>query len=496
MDFGETSDTELWDLLDSSSGEEKGKILIELSFRNLRRGEFNKAISCAHPAIELFQELKIRDQESIANYVLGCASRAEGDIEQAIGVLNAACEGFREIGLENLLGLACYELANAHALSGNISEADGTFVSSLNILTSAGDAFGVTQTGCDYGEFLGSLGQQSRALDVFTKTKEFAKKLEDPLKVAFIDDRIAACLIELARGTEALDHLKAALDVISYTGTKGQLAWALYRYGWTLQTFGYFHQALNILEQAKEVFGELDEIREKAKCDFQIAHVLCSLGEYEDANALYAKLKEVFSSIGDEESSILCEVNRASNISKAGDKETASRIFRDLIEDLDESEFGYIRRFSRIELAHCLNSMEFYAEALEQVEMIDIEEYGDNRLARLGYLNTKARTLVYNNRSEEGERLLQEIFNTYLCKGLEATYAEALETLSIINHIRGNDLEMLDLRGKAISYFLAGGDVSSARRLADTFAFAPSDSISQVQELAQTDSGFKFGFSP
>lgn len=496
MDFKSNSDTELWSILENSSGEERGRILIELGFRSLNKRDFNKAISFSQPAVELFKELKIKDQESIANYVYGSASRAQGELNHSITALKSACEGFREVGLENLLGLACYELANAHIELGKFNEAEDSFVSSLNILTAVGDNFGVTQAGSEYGEFLGRQGLQARALEIFTQTKEFAKNLDDPLKVAYIEDRIAACLIELARGSEALDHLKTALDIVSYAGSQNQIAWALYRYGWTLQTFEYSHQALKILEESKKIFDELGDVRQKAKCDFQIAHVLHSLDEFEEADILYSQLKEVFSSFGDLESHYLCEVNRGNNLSKTGDKATAINIYKTLISSIPEGHFEYIKRYARTELAHCLNSEEFYKEALEQVEAIDISEYADNRLARLGYLNVWARTLALNNRIDDAEFALKEILSTELCKGLETTYAQALETLSMIAHIKGNDVEMLDLRGKAISYYLAGADVNNARKLADNFAFAPSNSLSKLKEITQTPSGFKFGFTP
>lgn len=496
MDFKSNSDSELWDYLENSSGEERGRILIELGFRSLNKRDFNKAISFSQPAVELFRELKIRDQESIANYVYGSATRAQGELVHSISALKSACEGFREAGLENLLGLAYYELANAQIQLGEFKEAEDSFVTSLNILTAVGDDFGVTQAGSEYGELLGSQRLQTRAFEIFTQTKEFAKNLNDPLKVAYIEDRIAACLIELARGDEALDHLKSALDIVSYAGSREQIAWALYRYGWTLQTFEYSHQALKILEDAKQIFEELGDVRQKAKCDFQIAHVLNSLGEFEQADMLYSQLKEIFNSLGDLESNFLCEVNRGTNLSKAGDKTTAINIFKKIISSIPEGNFEYIKRYAKIELANCLNSEEFYKEALEQVEAIDISEFGDNRLARLGYLNVWARTLALNKRIEEAEFALKEILSTELCTGLETTYAQALETLSIIAHVKGNDVEMLDLRGKAISYYLAGGDVNSARKLANSFAFAPSNSLSKLKELTQTPSGFRFGFTP
>ena len=155
MDFKSNSDTELWSILENSSGEERGRILIELGFRSLNKRDFNKAISFSQPAVELFKELKIKDQESIANYVYGSASRAQGELNHSITALKSACEGFREVGLENLLGLACYELANAHIELGKFNEAEDSFVSSLNILTAVGDNFAVTQAGSEYGEFLG-----------------------------------------------------------------------------------------------------------------------------------------------------------------------------------------------------------------------------------------------------------------------------------------------------------------------------------------------------
>ena len=111
-------------------------------------------------------------------------------------------------------------------------------------------------------------------------------------------------------------------------------------------------------------------------------------------------------------------------------------------------------------------------------------------------MNVWARTLALNNRIDDAEFALKEILSTELCKGLETTYAQALETLSMIAHIKGNDVEMLDLRGKAISYYLAGADVNNARKLADNFAFAPSNSLSKLKEITQTPSGFKFGFTP
>ena len=238
MDFEKVSDADLWKLLETSTGRERGKALIELGFRALRSGDFNAATSYADPAIELFKELDVIDQMSISQYISGSATRAQGQLNQAILLLKSACQGFQESAQENLLGIALRELANAYASSNLIAQAEEAFLSSINILSSIEDTSGVTQVGCEYGEYLGTLGFQSRALEIFLKTKEFAKGLDDPLKVAYIEDRIAACLIELAEGTRALDHLKSALEIVSYAGDKKQIAWALYRYGWTLQTFG------------------------------------------------------------------------------------------------------------------------------------------------------------------------------------------------------------------------------------------------------------------
>jgi len=496
VDFNTLTDNQLWEAVEKSEGNKKGLILVELGLRSLVNGEFRKAISCAGPAIQIFSELGVTDQKAIAQYVLGSASREDGETGIAIDTLKLACNGLRQSGNEKLLGMACSELAQAYSDYGDWINANDTYVSSFTILSSVGDSLGVTQVGSSFGEMLGSLGLQSKALDVFEKTKIFAKELEDPLKVAYLDDRIAACLIELARGNEALDHLKSALDVISYTGTKDQYAWALYRYGWTLQTFNYDHQALSVLEDAKGIFNELGEVQKKAKCDFQIAHALSSLGDHGEANGLYLTLEGVFRSLGDDETAILCVVNRAINIAKFGIKEEAVQIYKSMLADDICNKYDYIVRHIKIELARCFNFMQFYGEALEQVDSINIESYGDNLLGRLEYLNVKARTLVHNKRIEEAEEVLKKIMNIEFSRGFENTYAEALETLSIISHIKENETEMLDLRGRSISYYLAGNDLINARRLADSFTFAPSKTIEKVQKLVQENPGFSFGFVP
>ena len=377
-----------------------------------------------------------------------------------------------------------------------MDKAEDSYISALNILTSANETSSVVQVAVEYGEFLGKLGRQGKALTIFRRAKEYAVNLGQPLQVAHIDDRIAACLIELAEGIEALDHLKSALDVITYAGPESDIAWAMYRYGWTLQTFGFHHQSLNILNEAKQKFQNLSDIRHIALCDFQLAHAYSALGDYQAADELYVKLREVFKSLGMEENALLCEVNRGVNFSQSGRQENARDVYEMILSKKSAEQYCYIYRGVVWRLADTFNSMEYFQDALDLLDEINESDFGDDKLARLEFINTRGMALVGCNRVDEAEQQLQEVLISELSQGLEAVYAKALETLSIIAGLKGDDLDALDLRGKAISYYLAGKKVSEATRLAKAFAFAPSETLSRAEQPNRESEQFRFGFGP
>lgn len=495
MDLNNATDGDLWKYLEEADTSDKGSIYLELGFRNLGRDNFNEALSCAEAAEVQFVANGDLMGKSVALYLNACALNATGEYEKSIEYSEKASEGFREYSEESFLGKAAWEIAIANGRMGRFDEAVEAFISSLNLLTSAGENYLVTKVGADYGELLGSYGKQEKALSVFYRTKEVAVTLNSPLEVAHLDDRIAACLIDLARGQEALDHLKSALDVIAYTGGKKDYAQALYRYGWTLQTFSYHNEAIANLEKARDLFYELNDIAQAAECDFQIAHARSNRREYEEADAIYSRLREVFKSLGKTESAILCDVNRGMNLHKSGHLEAASNIYRSLLDDPQVQRYGFIQRNLTYSLTRLLNQWGHYTDALKLIETIDIDEIGENKIALRFYQNTLARSLVGCNRLDDGQAALQPILSMNFEKGLEAGYAEALETLGLIAELKSDDAEAMNLRGKAIAYYLAGGEIADAQRLAGTFTFAHSETLEKSTEPRDEMSKFSFGFT-
>jgi tetratricopeptide (TPR) repeat protein len=156
MDFNNATDGDLWKHLEEADASDKGSIYLELGFRNLGRDNFNEAFSCAEAAEKAFEANDDLMGKSVAQYLNACALNATGEYDKSIEFSEKASEGFREYSEESFLGKAAWEIAIANGRMGRFDEAVEAFVSSLNLLTSAGENYLVTKVGADYGELLGS----------------------------------------------------------------------------------------------------------------------------------------------------------------------------------------------------------------------------------------------------------------------------------------------------------------------------------------------------
>jgi tetratricopeptide (TPR) repeat protein len=317
------------------------------------------------------------------------------------------------------------------------------------------------------GEAQGVRNEQVSALRTFRESLRLFKLGGDYIGSGRAHDRIAAALIDLGDLPEAVTHLRESLNIFEYIKDELRIAYSQYRLGWTLVTMGQNFEAIPLLRRSSETYKANNQFVNAANADTQLAHALSAIGEDDEALDLYRKTRSMYDAAGEMNSAWIADVNAAGRLLNR-DAEAAIAIYRRVIAEAKADNDDFIIQASIVRLAEALCKLETeagYHEALELLNQVSVEYWGDEIEQRSRHLNALALAYIKVGRTDDAEPLLNQVVNVGLESGFLSESAEANRLLSDIEADRGNLEKSNQLVASAIALFLAAGEDDKARSL-------------------------------
>jgi len=323
-DSPELTEDQLWSAVADAQGTQRAELLHQLTGLLYERGNYQDAASTGEESADGFAQADLPYDEGFSRAEAGMAYQELGRQAEALSSFTTACARFRESGHEKDCAQATVRAGQCLNALGRPQEPLSIWDSAQNLFASIRQPAMAADVALNRGNLLGFLGRQSEALEVFQGARALRRPLGDAGAVVDIDDRIAAALIDLGRHGEALEVLRAVLRVREGGTNEHALAYARYRYGWTLALVHQQQDAKPVMEQARADYQRLDNTFGVARCDLILADCLQALGQGEASIELYQRAASVFDAVGADDDKLVANANQAIAHAAMGDYEAAA----------------------------------------------------------------------------------------------------------------------------------------------------------------------------
>ena len=491
--FNEMSDQELWDLTSDDDDRIKADAYYSLGQRFFDRKRYSDAVGPITASKDLYKKVDDGKSEGLASFtsalILGYLDRHD----EAVEYFTSAIELYKEHGTDEMVADAVRGRADALVKIDRDVEARDDYRGASNYYLAASRRTAAGICLLELGDSLGASGSQAEALEVFEESLVIFQSNGDFVGSGRSHDRLAAALIDLGEMEKAISHLEEAFRIFEYINDEHRFAYAQYRLGWTLVSNGEPEKAIEMLKAASASYKKQERFVDAANADNQIAHAYAALGYSAEALDLYSKTKTIYEAAGKVESSLLADVNSVKLMSPDNiDGQVA--IYRRVITAAQEEELDYIEQACKTRLAEILckyDTEEQYEAALELVNDVPENYWGDNRQEHARLVTAKALALVELNRDSEAETLLLEIVSHGFASGYAKEMGEAHFLLGLIASANKDKDKSDDYVAKAVALCLASGDVERAKELSEILlpdAGGSSKEILQAEPASIADS--------
>jgi tetratricopeptide (TPR) repeat protein len=491
--INDMSDQELWDLTSDDDDRVKADAYFGLGQRFFERKRYSDAVGPATAAKDLYNKVGDGKSEGPASYysalVLGYLERHE----EAVEYFTAAISLYKEHGTEEMVADSLRGRADANVKVSNHVEAIDDYRAASNFYLAANRK---TPSGIcllELGDILGAMGSQTEALGIFEEALKIFQSNGDFIGSGRAHDRSAAALIDLGEMEKAIGHLEEALTIFEYTNNEYRFAYAQYRLGWTLVSNGEPERAIDMLKAASASYKKQERFVDAANADNQIAHAYAAMGYSAEALDLYSRTKTIYEAAGNVESSLLADVNSAKLMSP-DNLDGQVVIYKRVIQAAQEEEIDYIEQACKTRLAEILckyDTDEKFEEALDLVNDVPEDYWGENRQEHARLVTAKALALFELNRDSEAESLLLEVVSHGFASGYAKEMGEAHFLLGMIASSKKDKDKSDDYVAKAVALCLASGDVARAKELSEILlpdATGSSTEVLQAEPVSISES--------
>lgn len=464
------TDAELWELAGSQDKAERAQALLQITMRMQAHGEVESSLSQASSARQLFIDLEMEYDEARAGFYEARAHFESGNFDSALKVIDRTIELYRVYASEVDLAAAISLKAKAQRDLKLRAAAQENFQIACNLYASNGSHTAAGICALEVLEIQGADGRQSEALITGRRALEIFQEGADLIGVGRAHDRIAASLIDLGDIYTAIEHLREALRVFLYVEHDYYSAWGQYRLGWTLVTVGQNTEAIPLLEAASRWYKDNQNYTSAADADTQLAHALTNEGKEEQARELYRTTKAIYAGSGNPEGARLADGNIAASLARSELFEEAIAIYRRLIDEGRAANDGYLVRAISTRLANSLRELSTFEaaeEALDLLNAVPLEDWGDSRFDRVFQLDSYMNINSFLGRIDEVERYAHLILEFGIEPGFISFTANAYKLLGLIEFDRGNENLSNSLIAQAIALYLADGSDETARELSN-----------------------------
>jgi CHAT domain-containing protein/tetratricopeptide (TPR) repeat protein len=259
---------------------------ISLFSRTQEKGDYSLAVRALRPATAQDRELLTADR----HYLSGEQMRRKQTPEarrQAISEYQIAAQYFRHSGAAFRLGLTLTTMSLLQVQTGDYRGAATAAEEAANALQSTNHMHGEMIATNNHAAALELLGEPHRALQIYRRSLDLARRRADRFNEALRLNNIAALEQGLGNWPAALDYLEQALAMFRQLGDRRRQALVLQNTAVGYLTLGDFDSTIATLHTALPLFREAKDLRGEADTWLSLGAAHFLLNDFEKALDAY-----------------------------------------------------------------------------------------------------------------------------------------------------------------------------------------------------------------
>jgi tetratricopeptide (TPR) repeat protein len=506
--FDQYSDDQLWAYLKEAENEARVDTLLELSERNLNRGDHAQAASFAEQAAIEAQKFMSNTTVENARYRQGLAFWRADRYDEALSAFQSGIEAYQEpdpkIELsKNQWGIAsCYYFQEKYA--------DSAVWAKLSTETALAEE---EMSMAGLNKFLEARAlymnnQKDLALVACEEARGYRRVGQELNEVAEIDAYMAQIHAYLGNYSEAASLLRNCL-VLSEATSSPKIKYFSYRLGNALIDLGEYQEARIHLERAKDLYQKVDDHSSLADCYFSLSLTYKDDTDLDESLELTRSATSLWDALGDNDSYIK-GLQRISILlfSKAEYAQSieVNRRIMDFCLSIENEPYMVNYGWALLRMVDCYQALQEWTIALESIESTDMFGNSSDHPGTIWFYSLKAKSLFALNRHEEAMGVADTalaLTNNDEVSFYTAHLYEIKARVSLEQERPDKERHL----AHAIALLLAFGETDTARELSEYFKpdFSPAkvdnilaeegpDSVKGEDLKSQQQPGF--GFSP
>ncbi len=242
-----------------------------------------EGLDLANRALALYQQLQVRDRQTIALFARGTAYRVMGDYVPALETFMEMQRLAQETGQQREEARAMRQIGVILNLQGDDTRALEYTDRAMAICRELNDAEGMAALYNNYCLFYTNMGMFTQALEAGFRALELFEKTRHINGQANIHMLLAETYRKLGQIEQGIDHVQKSLRFCDQTGSEGTQGRALMLLGDLRRQQQNFEQAIALYDQAVQVFDRANHIHGLALCHESLAQLYKQLGDYRRA---------------------------------------------------------------------------------------------------------------------------------------------------------------------------------------------------------------------
>jgi tetratricopeptide (TPR) repeat protein len=481
-DLEEMTIDELWTELESSDGFRKGQVLITLHNHKYETEEFGLALAYASEAAEVFRASEDYREVGMAEVLMGNCHHGLKQYKDAINCYVQAGTSALSYATDHDLALIQENMANSLQADDQLEPALESYIAAEALFLSVEMKLEAGRCATEAGDINFQLGRNYSALAAYRRVRDLVTGCGDLSKVAEAEANIAEAYMALGEYDHAVIHAREALNMAKTCPCPKCVNRAMLRLGKALRLSGQLESSKQYIQKSFDSCHELSQAGGQGISLVELGNLNME-SDPDGARDYFEQARSIFDGLDWVVFRDRAVAGLAALDANAGDHGSAIEKLEGVVKRAEAGErIGFANK-SRITLAqyHLDNSDPYRALSTINAMTDTGEEMQATTLSQL-IIKSKAYMEIRN----WDEAL------TAADAGLEMIIPGVTGAIEgVFHHVKGECLRHKDPvtaqreYAKAISFYISGGDLEQAEKLANEHFVEPTK---LVYELGVYDS--------
>jgi len=280
-------------IIANEQGERKALALASLGRLQQQDGDLDLALENYGLAAMLFEELKDKQNLSVALNNSATVLMSRGEFARAVEPLKKCIELRKELGAKDEIVIAQNKLGYCYRRTARLKKAVEMYRSSLDLNQQLQDRSGLCDSYFNLGITYGKMGELEAAIEMFEKSTEEAAKLGDDARVTDALEYITAQCLDTENYARARETCTRCIEIREKLKDVDGRAMTLGNLGSAELRLGEFGSSKKHYEEALSVYRKAGKMSAVASCLHNLAALQRKCGELAESISLAVEARNI-----------------------------------------------------------------------------------------------------------------------------------------------------------------------------------------------------------